>query len=154
MPSKLLSRLSAIIDLPSAKQLKKVIKPYSDEEIEERATEEKIKKLMEFFELNGIDYDKFKPQFMSYVDPKKAYPNQDQYSYIPGQHDVKKWLMAVKNIHYKQKAGLPYKEAVRQSTTDWKKMEIYDFLNWLRFYEEGTQMKYKFAQTWYENGQP
>lgn len=154
MPSKLLSRLSAIVDLPSSKQLKKVVKPYSDDELEERATDEQIKKLMEFFDLNGIDYDKFKPQFLSYVDPKKAYPNQDQYSYIPGQHDLKKWLMAVKNIHYRQKAGFPYKEAIRQSTTDWKKMEIYDFLNWLRFYEEGTQMKYKFAQVWYENGQP
>lgn len=154
MPSKLLSRLSAIIDVPSSKQLKKVVKPYSDEEVADRAMEEKIQKLMEFFDQSGIDYDKFKPEFLSYIDQKKAYPNQDQYSYIPGQHDLKKWLMTVKNIHYKQKAGLPYKEAIRQSTTDWKKMEIYDFLNWLRFYEEGTQMKYKFAQVWYENGQP
>ena len=154
MSSKLLSRLSAIVDLPSSKQLKKVVKPYSDKELEERTLEEKIKKLMEFFDHHGIDYDKFKPEFLSYIDQKKAYPNQDQYSYVPGQHDLKKWLMAVKNIHYKQKAGLPYKEAIRQSTTDWKKMEIYDFLNWLRFYEEGTQMKYKFAQVWYENGQP
>ena len=154
MPSKLLSRLSAIVDKPSSKQLKKVVKPYSDDELSERATDEQIEKLMEFFDQNGIDYDKFKPAFLSYTDPKKAYPNQDQYNYIPGQHDVKKWLMAVKNIHYKQAGGLPYREAVRQSTTDWKKMEIYDFLNWLRFYEEGTQMKYKFAQNWYENGAP
>lgn len=99
----------------------------------------KLEELIKYFSQYGI---------------KNAYPNYDQYMYIPAQHDIQKWLMAVKNIHYQQKAGLPFKEAVQQSTKDWKKMEIFDFLNWLKFYDEGTHMKYKFAQVWYENGQP
>lgn len=144
-----------IIDMPSKKQLGKVVQPYSDEELKlSPEMEEKMKKLMEFFDYYGIDYSKFKPEFLSFITDKKAYPNYDQYQYIQGQHDMKKWLYAVKDIHYKQKAGLPYREAIKRATQGWKKMEIYDFLNWLRFHEEGSHMKYKFAQVWYENGQP
>ena len=73
---------------------------------------------------NGIDYSKFKPEHRSFIEGKKAYPNYDQYMYIPGQHDMKKWLMAVKDIHYKKRAGFPFQEAIRQATQDWKKMEI------------------------------
>jgi hypothetical protein len=144
-----------IIDMPSKKQLEKAIRPYSDEELVlTPEMEEKMKKLMEFFDQYGIDYSKFTPKFYSYIGDKKAYPNYDQYQNMPPQHDVNKWLMAVKNLHYKQKAGLPFKEAVKIAVTGWPKMEIYDFLNWLRFHEEGAHMKYKFAQVWYENGQP
>ncbi len=144
-----------IIDMPSKKQLAKVVRPYSDEELKlSPEMEEKMKKLMEFFDYYGIDYSKFKPEFLSFITDKKAYPNYDQYQYMPGQHDMKKWMYAVKDIHYKQKAGLPYKEAIKRATQGWVKMEIYDFLNWLRFHEEGSHMKYKFAQVWYENGQP
>lgn len=144
-----------IIDMPSKKQLEKVVRPYSDEELKlSPEMEEKMKKLMEFFDHYGIDYSKFKPEFLSFITDKKAYPNYDQYQYIQGQHDMKKWMYAVKDIHYKQKAGLPYREAIKRATQGWVKMEIYDFLNWLRFHEEGSHMKYKFAQVWYENGQP
>ncbi len=144
-----------IIDMPSKKQLAKVVRPYSDEELKlSPEMEAKMKKLMEFFDHYGIDYSKFKPEFLSFITDKKAYPNYDQYQYMPGQHDMKKWMYAVKDIHYKQKAGLPYREAIKRATQGWVKMEIYDFLNWLRFHEEGSHMKYKFAQVWYENGQP
>jgi hypothetical protein len=144
-----------IIDMPSKKQLAKVVGPYSDKELElTPEMEEKMKKDMEFFDLYGIDYSKFKPEFLSFITDKKAYPNYDQYQYIAGQHDLKKWMYALKNIHYKQKAGFPYREAIKTATQGWNKMEIYDFLNWLRFYGEGTHMKYKFAQVWYTNDQP
>lgn len=144
-----------IIDMPSKKQLEQATRPYSDEELElNPEMQEKMKKLMEFFDQYGIDYSKFKPEFLSFITDKKAYPNYDQYQYMPGQHDLKKWMFAVKDIHYKQKAGFPYKEAIKNATQGWQKMEIYDFLNWLRFHEEGSHMKYKFAQVWYENGQP
>lgn len=144
-----------IIDMPSKKQLGKVIRPYSDEELKlSPEQEEKMKKLMEFFDAYGIDYSKFKPEFISFITNKRAYPNYDQYQYIAAKHDTQKWMYAVKDIYYKQKAGLPYKEAIKGATNGWAKMEIYDFLNWLRFHEEGTHMKYKFAQVWYENGQP
>jgi len=143
-----------IIDMPSKKQLEEIVRPYSDEELSSTQVDDRIKKLTEFFDEYGIDYGKFKPEHLSFIENKKAYPNYDQYIAIPGQHDMKKWLMTVKEIHYKKKAGYDFKDAVRQSTQDWKKMEIYDFLNWLRFHEEGAHMKYKTAQVWYENGQP
>lgn len=155
--SSMKSSKKPIIDMPSKEQLAEAIKPPFNKEVPGKELEEKINKLMEFFDLYGIDYKKFKPEFMSYIPEdldKKAYPNYDQYMYIPGRHDMKKWILALKNIHYKQKAGLEYKEAIRQSTPNWPKMEIYDFLNWLRFHEEGAHMKYKFAQVWYENNQP
>ena len=141
--------------MPSKKQLEKVIRPYSDEELElTPEMEERMKKLMEFFDQHGIDYSKFTPEHLSFITNKTSYPNYDQYQYIAGQHDMKKWMFAVKDVHYKQKAGFPYKEAIQRTTHGWPKMEIYDFLNWLRFHEEGAHMKYKFAQVWYENGQP
>lgn len=144
-----------VVEMPSKKQLAKVIGPYSDEELKLSPEQEaKMEKLMEFFDFYGIDYSKFKPEFLSFITDKKAYPNYDQYQHIAGQHDLKKWMYALKDIHYKQKAGFPYREAIKRATSGWKKMEIYDFLNWLRFYEEGAHMKYKFAQVWYENGQP
>jgi len=74
--------------------------------------------------------------------------------FIPSRHDMKKWMFALKDVHYKQKAGFQYKDAIRQATSGWPKMEVYDFLNWLKFYDEGAHMKYKTAQVWYENGQP
>lgn len=144
-----------IIDMPSKKQLEKATRPYSDEELKlTPEMEEKMKKLMEFFDTHGIDYGKFAPHFYSYITDKKAYPNFDQYQHIAGQHDMKKWMYALKDIHYKQKAGFPYQDAIKRATQGWQKMEIYDFLNWLRYHEEGAHMKYKFAQVWYENGQP
>ena len=144
-----------IIDMPSKKQLEKAVRPYSEEELTlTPEMEDKMQKLMQFFDQYGIDYGKFIPKFYSYISDKKAYPNFDQYQYIAKQHDMRKWLMAVKDVHYKQRAGLPFKEAIKSAVNGWNKMEVYDFLNWLKFYEEGAQMKYKFAQVWYENGQP
>ena len=135
-------------ELSSKKQIQKANPELTPEQIA------KLEKLMQFFDQHGIDYGKFKPEHVSFIQGKTAYPNYDQYMHIPGPHDTKKWLLALKDIHYRQKAGLPYREAIRTSTQGWKKMEIFDFLNWVKFYDEGAPMKYKFAQVWYENGQP
>lgn len=85
---------------------------------------------------------------------KEAYPNNDSYMHIPGQRDTQKWLGAVKDIYYKEKNGSNRVQAVRQVTNGWELMETHDFLNWLKFYEEGAHLKYKMAQVWYENGAP
>src|ERR1700727_249863 len=82
---------------------------------QDETLDSKIQKLMEFFDLHGIDYGKFKPEskdFLGLGKKKQAYPNYDQYMYTPPAHDTQKWLMSVKDIFYKQKAGFPYKEAV------------------------------------------
>ena len=142
------------IDMPNKKDLEELITTYSDEELSAPELEEKIKKLMNIFDYYGIDYNKFTPEHISFLTGKHAYPNYDQYMYVPARHDVKKWMGALKNIVYKQKAGFSYKTAIQNVTSGWPQMEIYDFLNWLKFYQEGTPMKYKYAQLWYENGQP
>jgi hypothetical protein len=141
------------IDLPSPKQLDQLTGPYSDQELSE-PSEEQLHKLMEFFDQYGIDYSKFKPEHISFLSGKFAYPNYNDYITVQPRYDIKRWLMAMKDIAYKQKAGLSYQDSIRRATTNWKKMEVFDFLNWLRFYQEGTPMKYKTAQNWYENNQP
>lgn len=141
-----------IIDMPSKKQLKDLVQPYSDEELELTPEQQaQLDKTMKLLEDYGIDFSKFKPEHLSFISGKRAYPNYDQYQYMAPRHDIKKWLYAVKDINYKQKAGFPFREAIKTATNGWPKMEIYDFLNWLRFHEEGAHMKYKFAQVWYVN---
>jgi hypothetical protein len=120
----------------------------------------KIDKLIKFFEGTAIKYDKYDPDFLKGTSlseieekSKQAYPNID-YMHVPGQHDTHKWLQAIKDIYYGEKNGLDRVAAIRQSTKNWEVTETYDFLNWLKFYEEGAHLKYKFAQLWYENGAP
>lgn len=79
----------------------------------------------------------------------QAYPNYDQYFYIPGQRDTNKWLQAVKEVYYKERDGIQRRDALNKVTHNWDVMEVYDFLNWLRYYEEGAHLKYKVAQQFY-----
>lgn len=85
---------------------------------------------------------------------KLAYPNFDDYSYNGKIQDLNKWTATVRNIYSKINAGISRKDAVLQSTSNWAPMEVYNFLNWLRYYEEGAHLKYKKAQAWYENNMP
>lgn len=139
---------------PSKKILEKLLQTYTDEELN-NPKDKRYEELLKLYKQYGIEIEEPKLEHLSFLpDNKKAYPNYDQYMYIPGQRDTKKWAMALKNIQYKQKAGLPYKESIRTSVQGWNKMEIFDFLNWMKYYDEGAPMKYKSAQVWYENGQP
>jgi hypothetical protein len=144
----------AIIDMPSKEQLEEVaLRPYSDEELEMTPElEKKIEGLMSFFDRAGISYDKYDPDSLPKLDfsGKKAYPNNDQYMHIPGQHDVDKWIYAVRTIQYLEARGTGRVQAIRQSTSGWNPIETFDFLNWLKFHESGDHMKYKFAQLWFE----
>lgn len=83
---------------------------------------------------------------------KQGYPNLEQMQNIPGAHDMEKWLQAVKTIYYEEKKNqIDRKAAINLVTKGWNVTEINDFINWLRFYEEGTHLKYKVAQFWYGN---
>jgi hypothetical protein len=83
---------------------------------------------------------------------KKAYPNFEQIQNIPGTHDMDKWLQAVKALYYDEsKNNASRKDSIRKVTQGWMVTEVNDFTNWLRFYEEGTHLKYKTAQFWYGN---
>lgn len=109
-----------------------------------------VEELCESFANIKIDYKKIVNAPLD----KEAYPNNDSYMHIPGQHNTEKWLGAVKDIYYKEKQGKNRVQCIRQVTSGWNLMETYDFLNWLKFYEEGAHLKYKIANLWYENGAP
>jgi hypothetical protein len=138
-----------IIDMPSKEELSDfVLKPYSEEEISlVPDLDGKVEKLMEFFGTSGVNYDKVLNS------DKTAYPNYD-YMAIPGQRDTQKWLQTVRDIYYKETQGTPRVQAIRLATSGWNVVETFDFLNWLRFYEEGAHLKYKTAQLWYESDAP
>lgn len=129
--------------------------PKQDLEIDS-ATLLRIKKLINFFDESGISYDKYDPENITKLDldKKNAYPNNDHFVNIPDTHNTQKWLNTVKEIYHKEKDGLSRKNAILQVTSGWKLTETSDFLNWLKFYEEGTHLKYKYAQVWYENDTP
>src|ERR1700676_3732290 len=98
--------LKSIIEMPSKKQLDKVVKqPYEEIEVSPEL-EDKINKLMQFFDHHGIDYSKFDPESIPklILDKKRAYPNNDSYMYIPGQHNTQKWLEAVREVFFKEKS--------------------------------------------------
>jgi hypothetical protein len=99
--------------------------------------------------LPKLDLDKtynFNPNLNS-----KGYPNNDEYMHIPRQHDVNKWMEAVKTIYYLERNNSGRIDSIRKVTSSWTPTETFDFLNWLKFYESKSHMKYKFAQLWYEN---
>lgn len=148
------TKSSAIIDKPSKKQLEMATRPYSDEELEMNdEMKSKIENLMKFFDDYGIDYDKFDPSKTPRLDfsKKDAYPNNDNFMHIPGQHNTGRWLQAISEIYKKEQEGTDRVTAIRRVTSGWNVMETFDFLNWVKFHESGDHMKYKFAQLWYEN---
>lgn len=140
---------------PEYKEFKIAPDPYLDDpEIYSPAVQEKLEKLKKFFDECGIDYGKSEPDDM----PKlklKAYPNFDEYQYIEPMRDVKKWIDAVKDIYYRERTGTDKRSAISITIGKWDDMEKKDFFNWLKFYEEGAHLKYKYAQQmWYQGINP
>lgn len=129
------------------------LQPYSDEDLElTDEMKEKVEKLMEWFDLHGLQYDKYNPDTLPKLNlDRKAYPNIDVYQHVPGSHNTQKWLQAISDIYRKEKSGQPRVAAIRSVVGGWNVMETFDFLNWVKFYEAGDHMKYKYAQLWYEN---
>lgn len=74
---------------------------------------------------------------------KKAYPNIEGKNNKEPVYNVDKWIETLKNIY----ASLHNKKADRQSainyfTDGWEEDEKFKFINWMRYYEEGTTEKY------------
>jgi len=144
---------------PKSPMYSDLVQPYSDEELESDEAKERAQQIMKALERLGIPYEQIERVYRSflpekYSPEKAAYPNYDQYISMPGQHNMEKWLATVKQLYIMEKNGIDRVTAIRRATNGWKTMETFDFLNWLRFYQEGAHMKYKYAQLWYENGQP
>jgi hypothetical protein len=136
------------------------VAPEEQDQVYTPEMEAKIQKLLDFFGKIKNPYGGFDSEFLDgtgrgdIVGDKKAYPNNEQYSHIPGARDTAKWLQTVREVYYKERNGANRIAAIRQATNGWNPMETYDFLNWLKFYEGNTHLKYKTAQLWYENGSP
>lgn len=74
---------------------------------------------------------------------KKAYPNISGKEDRELIYDVDKWIGALKSIyaslHTKQ---FDKQEAIDRFTLDWDSEEKQKFINWMRYYEDGTTEKY------------
>jgi hypothetical protein len=87
---------------------------------------------------------------MKNINNKQAYPNIEEMSYFNKTHDLNKWIKSLKTLYYNEQVNNANRtEILKNITKDWSETEIYDFLNWLKFYEEGTHLKYKTAQFWF-----
>lgn len=139
--------------------------PAEEEVLKNPEVLSKINDLLKFFSNTPVRYGDFDidpeedalkglRRTDTYQKNKKAYPNNEVYVNTPGERDQSKWLQTVKEIYYKEKVGTDRIAAIKQATNGWDVTETYDFLNWLRYYESGSHMKYKMAQSWYENGAP
>jgi hypothetical protein len=78
--------------------------------------------------------------------PKQAYPNYDNQMFISPKRDVSKWIGAARELYYRIHKGEERSNALKVITSGWDIMEKLDFTNWLRFYQEGAQLKYKTSQ--------
>ncbi len=77
---------------------------------------------------------------------KISYPNYDAYIYAPMPYDINKWLKVANDLKYYESKGQNRLDLLGKMQKDWSEREKDDFKAWLRFYEEGTHMKYKKAQ--------
>lgn len=80
---------------------------------------------------------------------KIAYPSGEDNWRAENPHDIKKWMYSMREIYIKSNRGMGFNKALNIVTGDWDKMEKQDFKNWLRYYQEGSQFKYKTAQREY-----
>lgn len=78
-----------------------------------------------------------------------SYPNYDYYMPIKPIRDTAKWVQAARQLYYQVHKGAKRQTALQTLTDGWDVMEKLDFENWLKFYEEGAQNKYKQAQMSY-----
>ena len=85
---------------------------------------------------------------------KNSYPNYDEYQNISDRRDLNKWLQTVKTIYFQENNGVGRNVAIKTCTAQWDPDEIVDFTQWLKFYEEGSHLKYKKAQIWFEGSSP
>lgn len=75
---------------------------------------------------------------------KEAYPNYN-YRDPEKRYDLNKWVLAMQKIKSMTQSGLDKYSSIDKTTQGWKEKELSDFLNWMKYYESGDFVKYKFA---------
>lgn len=84
---------------------------------------------------------------------KIAYPNEDFGLHKEQPRNVQKWIKSMSDIFQLTSRGFDFKDAFGKITEQWDVMEKLDFKNWINFYQEKAQEKYKFAQfSGFDNG--
>lgn len=81
---------------------------------------------------------------------KQAYPNFS-YQEPQKQYDLNKWVMSMQKIKSMQDNGIDKFSAVNNVTKGWGTVELDSFLNWMKYYESGDFVKYKFASLYSTN---
>src|SRR5271166_717720 len=76
---------------------------------------------------------------------KVAYPNYSDIIPQPS-YNLSKWMDALKGIYVKSHLGTQRSQAIEQTIGEWSPTERTDFMNWMKYYESGDQLKYKTAQ--------
>jgi len=89
-------------------------------------------------------------QFEQYLNSgaidKKAYP-QGIRELTHQTYNVSKWTKALQDIYQSiSTSEINYQEAFNKITYGWDEMEKIDFKNWVSYYQQGNQNKYKMAQ--------
>jgi len=75
---------------------------------------------------------------------KEAYPNID-YRDPEKQYDLNKWVLTMQKIKSMMDSGYTKYSSIDNSTKGWGSKELNDFINWMKYYESGDFVKYKFA---------
>lgn len=84
---------------------------------------------------------------------KEAYPNteyRDPLKY----YDVNKWVLSMQKIESLMKEGNSKYSSVDSVTKGWASKELNDFINWMKYYESGDFIKYKFASLYSNANNP
>jgi len=75
---------------------------------------------------------------------KEAYPNYS-YKEPEKQYDLNKWVLTMQKAQSMVNQGMDKYSSIDQVTKGWGTKELNDFLNWMKYYESGDFVKYKFA---------
>jgi hypothetical protein len=94
-------------------------------------------------------------QFEQYLNSgtidKRAYP-QGIREFIHQTYNIPKWTKALQDIYQLiSTSQIDYQEAFNKITYGWDDMEKIDFKNWVSYYQQGNQNKYKTAQYYPNN---
>ena len=82
---------------------------------------------------------------------KLSYPVYDNLRY-KNPHDLDKWINTLNTINYYKQSQ--HVDVTNKIIKDWDDNEKFDFVQWVKFYQEGVHLKYKTAQkkSYYANG--
>lgn len=92
---------------------------------------------------NLIDYRLLTHKWLCDRLSKKAYPNIAGKDIREPIQDLDKWIETLKNIYRAiHDKKIDRRSAIDYFTTEWDPDEKYKFINWMKYYEDGTTEKY------------